>query len=231
MLHDHRSIRTTTLNDACGRIKRDAQTGEIVNVTINYGNAGRIETSGFDVQADWGVTFKDVGINIPGRYSVNMQFNYLNRFAITTDEVAVPLIDYAGTTGGADASLGTQGNSYRWKLFTRFNYAVGPLTLGRAVAAQAADRAPDQGDQLERHHHDLRRTVLQSVQPVRVRSGSIAARQSGSASTMCWTSAPPWFAVSTANQVSAGQLPGGRFAAGDYDSLGRRFYLGASIKL
>ncbi len=123
------------------------------------------------MQADWGVKFQDIGINIPGRYSVNAQFNYLNRFAITTDEVAVPIIDYAGTTGGGDASLGTQGNSYRWKLFMRFNYAVGPLTFGvqwqhKPPIAHQTKVTNASGD--DDHH---RRAVLRSVQPVRVRQG------------------------------------------------------------
>ena len=218
------------LNDACGRIKRDAQTGEIVNVTINYGNAGRIETSGFDVQADWGVTFKDIGINIPGRYSVNAQFNYLNRFAITTDEVAVPLVDYAGTTGGADASLGTQGNSYRWKLFMRFNYAVGPLTFG--VQWQ---HKPPIAHQTKVTNASGTTTITGAPSyDLFNLSGSFRVNRSATVRfgiDNVLDRAPPWFAVSSANQVSAGQLPGGRFAAGDYDALGRRFYIGASIKL
>jgi len=218
------------LTDACSRIKRDAQTGEIVNVTINYGNAGRIETSGFDAQLDWGVTFKDVGINVPGRYSVNMQFNYLNNFGITTDEVAVPITNFAGTTGGNDASLGTQGNSYRWKLFTRFNYSVGRATLGlqwqhKPPIAHSTKVTSTSGT-----------TTITGAPSYDLFNLSGSFRINRSASIRFGVDNlldrnPPWFAVQTASSVANGQLPGGRFAAGDYDSLGRRFYLGGSIKL
>src|SRR5690606_12896232 len=92
------------------------------------GNAGRVETDGIDVQLDWGVRFSDVDLPIPGRFSTNIQFTYLNKFATTADEVAVPLIDYAGTTGGGE--VGTQAGSYRWKLFTRFHYSYGPVAVG-----------------------------------------------------------------------------------------------------
>lgn len=219
-----------TMNDACSRIKRDAQTGEIVNVTINYGNAGRIETAGIDAQVDWGITFKDVGINIPGRYSVNFQFNYLDKFAITTDEVAVPLVNYAGTTGGADTSLGTQGNSYRWKLFGRFNYSVGPLTLGLQW-----QHKPPIAHQTKVTNASGTTTITGAPSyDLFSLSGSFRVNRTATVRfgiDNLFDRAPPWFAVSTANLVSAGQLPGGRFAAGDYDTLGRRFYLGASIKL
>jgi outer membrane receptor protein involved in Fe transport len=159
-----------------------------------------------------------------------MQFNYLNRFAITTDEVAVPLIDYAGTTGGADASLGTQGNSYRWKLFMRFNYAVGPLTVGLQW-----QHKPPIAHQTKVTNASGTTTITgaPSYDLFNV-SGSVRINRSATVRfgiDNLLDRAPPWFSVSTASLVSAGQLPGGRFAAGDYDALGRRFYIGASIKL
>jgi iron complex outermembrane receptor protein len=218
------------MNDACGRIKRDSQTGEIVNVTINYGNAGRIETAGFDAQLDWGIRFQDVGIGLPGRYSVNLQFNYLDKFGITTDEVAVPIINYAGTTGGNDASLGTGGNSYRWKLFARFNYSVGPATIG----LQWQHKPPIA--HVTKVTNAGGTTTITGAPSYDLFNLSGSYRFSRNASIRfgidnLFDRAPPWFAVQTANDPAAGQLQGGRFAAGDYDSLGRRFYLGASFKL
>ena len=40
---------------------------------------------------------------------------------------------------------------------------------------------------------------------------------------------PPLIAVDTAADPANGQLPGGRFDAGNYDVLGRRYYVGVTL--
>ncbi|HTN14204.1 MAG TPA: TonB-dependent receptor [Sphingomonadaceae bacterium] len=215
-----------SVNDACSRIIRDSQTGEVVNVLVNYGNAGRVETAGVDVQLDWGIRFKDGGIGLPGRFSTNVQFTYLDKFATTADEVAVPLIDYAGTTGGGE--VGTQAGSYRWKLFTRFNYAVGPATISLqwqhkpAIAhVTAVTRAGG--------------TTITGAPAYDLFSLS-GSYQINRAATIrfgvdnLFDRAPPLMAVDTSADPAEGRLPGGRYDAGNYDVLGRRFYIGAGLK-
>jgi outer membrane receptor protein involved in Fe transport len=214
------------LNDACSRIIRDAQTGNVVNVLVNYGNAGRVETAGVDVQLDWGLRFSDVGIGLPGRFSTNVQFTYLDKFATTADEVAVPLIDYAGTTGGGE--VGTQAGSYRWKLFTRFNYSVGPATVSlqwqhKPAIAHVTAVTREGGTSITgAPAYDLFSL-----------SGSYAINRNASIRfgiDNMFDRAPPLMSVDTSADPAAGQLPGGRYDAGNYDVLGRRFYVGASIK-
>jgi len=214
------------LNDACSRIERDAQTGNIVNVLVNYGNAGRVETAGVDVQLDWGVRFSDVDIGLPGRFSTNVQFTYLDKFATTADEVAVPLIDYAGTTGGGE--VGTQAGSYRWKLFTRFNYSVGPATVSlqwqHKPAIQHVTAVTREGG-----------TPITGAPAYDLfsLSGSYAITSNASIRfgiDNLFDRAPPLMSVDTSADPAAGRLPGGRYDAGNYDVLGRRFYLGASVK-
>lgn len=116
------------LNDACRRIERDPVDGSTQVVTINYDNLGAVQTSGIDVQLDWGVRFRDVGIGIPGAFNLNVNFNYLDEFSTTTDQDVLPLIDYAGTLGGGQ--VGTNAGSYRWKLFTRASYSFGNGSIG-----------------------------------------------------------------------------------------------------
>lgn len=213
--------------DACRRIIRDPQTGEILNVLVSYGNAGRVETDGVDVQLDWGVRFSDVNLPIPGRFSTNVQFSYLNKFATTADEVAVPLIDYAGSTGPTGGEVGTSGGSYRWKLFTRFNYSVGPVTVGLQW----------------RHLPSIQHVTAVTREGGTTITGAPAYdlfNLSGSYSfnrnarlrfgiDNLFDRAPPLMAVDTSADPAAGRLPGGRYDAGNYDVLGRRFYIGASF--
>jgi len=212
--------------DACQRNKRDAATGERVNVTVNFTNAGRVETSGWDVQFDWGLNFRDVGIPLPGRYSTNIQFNYLNRFATTADERTIPLVDYAGSTGGGE--VGTNAGSYRWKLFSRFNYAVGPATISlqwqfKPTLAHVSERTQTT-------------TTVRGAPSYHLfsLSGSYAIQRGTSIRfgiDNLFDKAPPLIAYDTSAIPAQGRLPGGRYDAGNYDVLGRRFYIGASIKL
>ncbi|OYX07339.1 MAG: hypothetical protein B7Z08_12505 [Sphingomonadales bacterium 32-68-7] len=212
--------------DACQRVVRDPQTGEVINVLVTYGNAGRVETAGVDVQLDWGVRFEDVNLPIPGRFSTNVQFTYLDRFATTADEVAVPIIDYAGTTGGGE--VGTQAGSYRWKLFTRFNYSVGPATIGlqwrhlpaidHVTAVTRAGGTSITGAPA----YDLFNLTgsYRAMEGVSIRLGI----------DNLFDRAPPLIAVDTSAVPANGQLPGGRYDAGNYDVLGRRFFIGASFE-
>ncbi|OJW57077.1 MAG: hypothetical protein BGO57_03190 [Sphingomonadales bacterium 63-6] len=214
-----------SVNDACSRIVRDSQTGEVVNVLVNYGNAGRVETAGVDVQLDWGLRFKDAGIGLPGRFSTNVQFTYLDKFATTADEVAVPLIDYAGTTGGGE--VGTQAGSYRWKLFTRFNYSVGPATVSlqwqHKPAIAHVTAVTRQGG-----------TPITGAPAYDLFSLS-GSYQINKAATVrfgidnLFDRAPPLMGVDTSADPAQGRLPGGRYDAGNYDVLGRRFFIGANV--
>ncbi|HEY6816938.1 MAG TPA: TonB-dependent receptor, partial [Croceibacterium sp.] len=213
-----------TLNAACQRIQRDQTTGETQQITVNYSNLGRVETSGFDVQLDWGVRFEEVGVGLPGRISFNTNFTYLFEFATTPDQYVIPLTDYAGTTGGGE--VGTQAGSYRWKVFSRLNYNLGSFDVG-----------------VQWRHFPS----LDHVTTVTTTNSTIGGAPSYDLFNLngryslndnlnfrfgidnLLDEAPPLIAVDASVVAGDGRLAGGRYDAGNYDVLGRRFYVGVNV--
>jgi outer membrane receptor protein involved in Fe transport len=119
----------------CQRSPRSTATGASLLTTIQYQNLGKLETSGFDVNLNWGVVFADVGASaIPGSLNVNVYFNYLSHF-ITNAGINNAFfgqsydIDWAGSLGPA-AGLGVNAGAYRYKLNTTVTYNVGPASIG-----------------------------------------------------------------------------------------------------
>jgi len=215
-----------SVTDACQRIQRDGSTGESQLITVNYSNLGRVETSGIDLQADWGVTFRDAGINLPGTFSVNSNFTYLLRFATTPDQFVIPLTDYAGTTGGGE--VGTQAGSYRWKLFNRFNYNLDKFGISlqwqhKPRIAHVTSVTQTNGTIKGAPAYDLFSLSgsYSFARDMTIRFGI----------DNLFDKAPPLIAVDTSVVPGDGRLAGGRYDSGNYDVLGRRFYIGASIKL
>lgn len=213
------------LNDACKQLVRDPSTGEPGLIQISYSNMGRVETDGIDVQLDWGLTFRDVGIPIPGSFSKNIQFTYLNHFKTTTDQNVLALVDYAGTLGGGE--VGTSAGSYRWRLLANFGYAVGPFRLSlqwqHKPPVEAATRATDANSQIT----GARSYDLFSL------SGSYAITRDANLRFGVDNLFDTWPAFSGVNRaavIANGQLPGGSYNASQYDVIGRRFYIGASYK-
>jgi len=58
--------------------------------------------------------------SVPGMFSVNVQYNHLNKYAVSAFPGA-PFQDYTGTTFNS---------SFDWHLFTTFGYANGPGSVG-----------------------------------------------------------------------------------------------------
>ncbi|MCL6252003.1 TonB-dependent receptor [Altererythrobacter sp. KTW20L] len=116
------------INDACNRIRRDDQSGNIELIEVNYANLGRVETSGVDANLTWGVGFRDVGVPVPGRLNINVNATYVVDFKTTPDQFVIPMTDYTGSTGGGD--VGTQSSPFEYRLLTRVSYSVGPATIG-----------------------------------------------------------------------------------------------------
>jgi outer membrane receptor protein involved in Fe transport len=219
------------MNDACRRIERDRVDGAQNVVTVNYDNQGAVETAGIDVQLDWGITFEDVGIGIPGTFSTNVNFNYLDKFATTPDQIAVPLTDYAGTLGPDVAnSVGTQSGSYRWKLFTRFNYAVGPASIGlqwqHKPSIDSAQSATDSSSTFAgAPAYDLFSLTgrYEALENVAIRFGV----------DNLFDKAPPYVGYRTDDVLGDGTLPfaraGNPYVPNEYDVLGRRFFIGVNV--
>jgi outer membrane receptor protein involved in Fe transport len=215
------------LTDACERIERDPATGETQQIAVNYSNLGRVETSGFDVQVDWGVAFDDVGIPLPGSLSINSNFTYLLRFATTADQFVIPLTDYAGTTGPNAGEVGTQAGSYRWKLFTRLDYNVGPFGIGlqwrhlpaidHISTVTTANSTITGAPAYDLFNLSGRYAVNDNLN-LRVGVDNL------------FDEAPPLIGQDLSVVPGDGRLSGGRFDAGNYDVLGRRYYVGVNVE-
>ena len=72
-------------SDACNRIVRNAQTGQIDAINTSIANGGTYKTSGVDAQINFAVPFADVGLHIPGRLRLNENISYLRKldFGVT----------------------------------------------------------------------------------------------------------------------------------------------------
>ena len=64
-------------SDACNRIVRNPQTGQIDAINTSISNGGKYKTSGVDASLNFAVPFADLGLGIPGRLRINENFSYL----------------------------------------------------------------------------------------------------------------------------------------------------------
>ena len=197
-------------------------------MTINYANLGAVETAGVDVQLDWGLRFRDVGLGIPGALNFNVNFNYLDKFATTTDQDVLPLVDFAGTLGGGE--VGTNAGSYRWRMFSRANYVFGRGSIGlqwqhkpSVDAAQAATN--DIVNVAGAPAYDLfnLNARYELTESVSVRAGI----------DNLFDVDPPYVGFYLDDVPGDGTPRFGRAAnpydASQYDVLGRRFYIGVNV--
>ncbi|WP_404711993.1 TonB-dependent receptor domain-containing protein [Sphingomonas sp. MMS24-J13] len=204
----------------CKGVERVAGDGAIGNVQTTYFNNGRFQTSGLDIQVDWGA---DIG---PGRFSLNSVVNYL--LHLKTAELSnLPLVDYAGSLGPAQNGLNA--GAFRWKMLNTFGYNIGGYGLslqwqhlpsvksasypGNASLGAATTLAGAKAYDLFNLSGHV--TVMKNLT---VRFGV----------DNLFDKAPPIVEYNTA--AAAGTLPGGSFNNYFYDLNGRRFFLGANVK-
>ncbi len=94
--------------------------GQLGALRTSFQNSGRFETSGIDLNINWGM---DLG---PGRLGIDTMVNYL--IAVKSSELDIlPLVDYVGTFGPTENGL--NGYSFEWRTLTTFNYTVGDLRV------------------------------------------------------------------------------------------------------
>jgi iron complex outermembrane receptor protein len=146
------------------------------------------------------------------------------KFATTPDQFVIPLTDYAGTTGGGE--VGTQAGSYRWKLFTRLNYNVGDFGIGvqwrhlpaiAHVTSVTTENSTISGAPAYDLFNLSGRYTLNDNVNFRFGVDNLLDK------------APPLIAIDTSVVPGDGRLSGGRFDAGNYDVLGRRYYVGVNL--
>jgi iron complex outermembrane recepter protein len=92
------------------------------NYLSPYVNQGGIQSRGIDLELDWGLRFGDTDLfrSVPGGISVNIVANYLDRYAVSPFQGAA-YINYTGTVTN---------NSYRDRVLSTFGYSIGPASLG-----------------------------------------------------------------------------------------------------
>ncbi len=117
-------------NPACQSIDRadpDAQipvtNGPVVRGSV-LDNVSELQTSGIDLQLDWGF---DLGRG--GRLATNTVVSYLDQFDVTYRD-GLPIIDRVGTIGDGGESVGVAAAYPEYKVLFNTDYRVGDFRLG-----------------------------------------------------------------------------------------------------
>ncbi len=200
----------------CQNVPRN-QTGALGNVLVTYTNNGRFHVQGIDAQLDWGM---EVG---PGMLGVNVLFNYLMDFESSTLP-QLPMVDYAGTLGPAENGL--NGGNYEYRVLTNLSYSIDGLMLGLQWrhlpsiedATEASYPTPTTGAPAYNLFNLNGSYAMTDNLNIRFGVDNL------------FDKAPPRTGVDTSADTAVGQLPGGSFQNLYYDTIGRRFYLGANVK-
>jgi len=192
--------------------------GAVRNYNATFVNAGGIKTAGFDLEYDWTLRPADMGwvlTRVPGALSLNVVGNYLQDYAESAFSGA-PYVHYTGTTYVNDA---TGVNSYfRWKLYTTLGYAVGPVSAGVRWQHLPGLAAPPGASPGELGAGEYNLYSLFARWEI---SDQVAVRGGIDNLFDAW---PRW----------VGAIPGYNNAVGttneNYDTIGRRFYVGINVK-
>lgn len=201
----------------CQNVPRNA-VGTLGDVKTTYVNNGRFQVSGIDVAFDWGV---DVG---PGSLNFNALFNYLIDFK-SSALPTLPLVDYAGTFGTDQNGL-NQG-AYEYRLLATLGYNVGPANVSLQW-----QHLPSVEDGAEAQFGPNSITGAPSYNLFNL-SGSFALNDATSLRfgvDNLFDKRPPLTGINLAADPSIGNLPGGSYNSNFYDTIGRRFYLGANVR-
>lgn len=118
---------TVAASPACQLLQRQGGDGSIGSTTIYYDNLGTIDTSGFDLEADWTGAFSDMHLQaIPGALNLHFSGNYLEKFD-TQYAAGYPVMHWAGTLG--PTLTGTDPGAFKYKIDATAGYLIGPATI------------------------------------------------------------------------------------------------------
>ncbi|MDT8397264.1 MAG: TonB-dependent receptor [Pseudomonadales bacterium] len=98
----------------CTRLVRDPVTGGQAPVDVTFSNQAFADTQGLDVQFDYNYELNNGGLGL------NVQFNYIDKFATQTTPDS-PLVDAKGTLGPNNVS-GINGGAFDFRTFTTLSY-------------------------------------------------------------------------------------------------------------
>jgi iron complex outermembrane receptor protein len=205
-------------NPYCQYINREyaPQAGDFYGAPRNYispyVNQGGIQSRGIDLELDWGLRFADTDLfkSVPGAISVNIVANYLDRYAISPFQGAA-YINYSGT-------VTTNASAYRDRVQSTFGYSIGPATLGfrwqHLPAADGDPTTPGTSGPVNAYNEVDFFTSYALTDAVTLRGGIDNLMNA-------W---PVWVGVN-ASTTAIGSTDA------NYDTIGRRFYLGVKVKL
>jgi iron complex outermembrane recepter protein len=214
----------------CRAMERDQNLGTLAVTNALYSNESTFETAGYDVQIDWRASFADLGTNIPGGLSLNIQASFLDKF-LEKPDVNTAVRDWKNFVGPNLTGVAAGGGgSYGYRVFTTLAYNA--PTWGVSLrhrffpAIQAADEltSPGPGGQgliaatPKYQVYDISATYSLGDM-IKIRGGV----------DNLFDEDPP---IQMRNVIQANGLTGGQAVpviATPYDPLGRRYYLGASV--
>ena len=190
-----------------------------------YGNEGEIQLSGIDATVSWS---QDAG---PGTVFVSLNGNYMSDFKIQTQD-GQPFLDYVGTLGTGALGVNS-GASFEYRIFGTVGYNWGPANISLQWQHIPATEdgaevfflngvAPEGTDNSGIPAYNLfnLNAGYQVNDNLRLRAGI----------DNLFGKRPPITGIDVDTDPSLGQLPQGGFSL-FHDVLGRRFSLGANIRV
>jgi iron complex outermembrane recepter protein len=186
------------------------------NYVAPYVNQGGIQSRGIDLELDWGLRFNDTDLfkSVPGGISVNIVANYLDRYAVSPFQGAA----YINYTGSVTSSPLAGSANYRYRTLSTFGYSVGPATLGfrwqHLPSADGDPTTPGTSGPLNAYNEVDFFTSYALTDAVTLRGGIDNLMNA-------W---PVWVGAN-ASTTAIGTTDA------NYDTVGRRFYLGVKLKL
>lgn len=93
-------------------------------------NGGLIQTSGVDIQVDYGINWADLGAPAEmGRIKFNLLINHLLNFE-QQDASYLPVVDYTGTAGYfGQGNTGAGGSLPEWRWVLNTGFMIGPASV------------------------------------------------------------------------------------------------------
>jgi outer membrane receptor for ferrienterochelin and colicin len=170
------------------------------NYLSPYVNQGGIQSRGIDLELDWGLRFDDTDL-------FNIVANYLDRYAVSPFQGA-SYINYTGTVTT---------NSYRDRVLSTFGYSIGPANLGfRWQHLPAAGPDPSTPNQVgaANAYNEVDFFASWALNDFPTLRGGIDNLMNA------W---PVWVGAN-ASTTAIGSTDS------NYDTVGRRFYLGVKAK-